>query len=126
VSLHESKWYRNSIRGAHPSREQFLAVLSGLKSIWIRGEQFYGTDTAYLDNVRMQRPVPPPVLAIEVNDAVHLTATVTPGVTYSVEVSADLVEWLHVTSFKASNETYSTVYDRVEGSGQYYRLKQEP
>lgn len=56
VPLYEGSWHHVSLNGGNPTREEFLAVLASLRSLWIRGEHFYGTDATYFDNVRLEQP----------------------------------------------------------------------
>jgi Laminin B (Domain IV) len=46
-------WSKENPFGPHPTSDEFLAVLAGLKSLWIRGEYYSGTDTVFFDDVRL-------------------------------------------------------------------------
>jgi hypothetical protein len=49
-----SGWHIGNLQGSAPSLEEFLTVLGDLQAIYIRGEYYSGTDTAKLDNVKLQ------------------------------------------------------------------------
>lgn len=46
-------WSKENPFGSPPTSEEFLEVLAGLQSLWIRGEYFSGTDTVFFDDVRL-------------------------------------------------------------------------
>jgi hypothetical protein len=61
VPLSAAGWRLNTLSGATPTDEQFLAVLSNLSSLKIRAEYQTGADVGYLDNVAL---VPEPAAAL--------------------------------------------------------------
>jgi Laminin B (Domain IV) len=104
LPLLESAWHKDRLNGANPTRSEFLAVLGGIRSLWIRGEQFYGTDTTYLDNVRLEAPAPLR-LDLALADSLRLSAPVIPGLYYVLETSSDLAQWQSVVDFAAEGPT---------------------
>lgn len=122
LPLLETAWHKDRLNGANPTRSEFLAVLGGIRSLWIRGEQFYGTDTTYLDNVRLEAPAPLR-LDFAVTDSLRLSAPVIPGLYYVLETSSDLAQWQSVADFSAVGPTYSVTLPRDEGAARFYRLR---
>ncbi len=122
LPLLETAWHKDRLNGANPTRSEFLAVLGGVRSLWIRGEQFYGTDTTYLDNVRLEAPAPLR-LDLALSDMIRLSAPVIAGLYYVLESSVDLATWQAVEDFAASSATYSVSLPRDDAGARYYRLR---
>lgn len=122
LPLLESAWRRNSLTGETPTRSEFLAVLRAIRSLWIRGEHFYGTDTTYLDNVHLEAPTP---LRLELKwtDTAHLTAPVIAGLGYVLESTGDLSQWQTVSEFVAAGSVYSTALPVEGAASRFYRLR---
>ena len=125
IPLNEGAWHRSSLTGSHPTQAEFLAVLSDLKSLWIRGEHFYGFDRAYFDNVRIEEP-PPPKLSITLSgDKVQLTALVPANSSrvYAVEWSSDLLTWDELGSFIPPAESFTQTRDLSPDVHSYFRIR---
>lgn len=122
LPLLETAWRKDRLAGANPTRSEFLAVLGAVRSLWIRGENFYGTDTTYLDNVRLETPAPL-LLSFELTDTVQLSAPVIPGLYYVLESSADLSQWTPVADFAANTLNYSVSLPRESSGTRYFRLR---
>jgi hypothetical protein len=122
LPLLESAWRKNSLTGSTPTRAEFLAVLGAIRSLWIRGEQFYGTDTAYLDNVRLELP-PPLRLELKLTDTARLSAPVVAGLGYVLETTIDLSQWQPVAEFVATGPDYTASLPRDEAAPRFYRLR---
>lgn len=120
----ESAWRIGSLNGPHPSQTEFFGVLSGLKSLWIRGEYFYGNDLILFDNARLAMDsVLAPSLGIRGGVKVEVIQNLMIGYKYALEASPDLTTWTEVQPpFTATSATITSEFNRST-TNQFFRIR---
>ena len=54
VAMVEDQWHLDNVFGPIPTRQLFLETLTDVSALWIRGENFWGIDSTYFDDFRLE------------------------------------------------------------------------
>jgi hypothetical protein len=127
VPMTETAWRVGKLGGRQPSQAEFRGVLSDLKSLWIRGEYFYGNDVILFDNVRLAMSfVPLPSLSIRLGNKIEVIQHLVVGYKYALDASPDLVTWTEMQpSFTATNVNATNEFS-ISAAAQFFRIRRVP
>jgi hypothetical protein len=76
--------------------------------------------------LQVNSPTPPTLTAVLVNGVLKITFTGTPGVTYSIQSSADLVNWTTIASVSANASTGAAEYDTTPSAAYTFFRAETP
>jgi hypothetical protein len=87
---------------------------TGVANVTISVSDGFSTNSQSF-TLAINSPVPPTLSATEVNGVLRITFTGTPGATYNIESSTDLVTWTTITTVTANPTTGAVEYDATVG-----------